>query len=130
MRRAAVLLLLVVAACSGPTAAQRARSTLATSLAAADKAADAFVKWDGAEQLAIIDREADPGGWVLETHRRNARKVDALFVTAYTAIAAGAAMVPLVESGRRTYFELLLQLEEAARALIDAQREFSTMRAP
>lgn len=130
MRRALVItsLLVIFAACGD--AASRADTTLATSLAATNAARDAFVSWDEEHQLDIVHRASTPEAAqeALRTYRNTRQKVIQAFTSAYTTIAAAAALIPLVDAGKASEVELLRLLADAAQATALAKQAIESIR--
>lgn len=83
-------LVILLAACCGPTAKQRA---LNTALAGMNAAMDGFLAWDEAHQQAIVDGQGDPEEKEqrIADYRAKREKVVQAFVLAYSALAAAAA---------------------------------------
>lgn len=118
VRRSSMILVLILAAGCG-NFTEKASSTLATTLAATNSARDEFIKWDKQHQLDLVDKaktrtEAEEG---LKAYRKKRQKIVQSFTIAYSAIAGAAAILPLVEDGKKPK-------EDLAKLLVDAVNAF------
>jgi hypothetical protein len=130
-RRAPVFIILValLAACGG-SVTQRAERSVSTALTATNAARDYFVAWDERHQLAIVDAsvtqiEAETR---LAEYRAKRDKVLEAFVTAYTAISAAAAALPLVEAGEMRDGDLMQLLADALVAVTELKSAVDAIR--
>lgn len=119
MKRAAfVVVLLVACACGGKTVS-RATETLRLAHGATNAAQAAFVEWDSAHQESLVGRAktAEDARAAVDAYRRKRAHVMRSFAVAYSAIAAAATLIPLVDSGKRSVGELVSLVVIAADAV-------------
>ena len=114
------LVALLVIGCGGGSFVDKADKTLATSLAATNAARDEFLRWDALHQLELVDAattevEAEAA---LATYRKKRAPVVKAFAVAYSAIAAAAAIVPLVQEGTKPKRDLVELLSDAVTAAL------------
>lgn len=114
------LVALLIVGCGGGSFVDKADKTLATSLAATNGARDEFLRWDALHQLELVDAattevEAEAA---LATYRKKRAPVVKAFTIAYSAIAAAAAILPLVEKGTKPERDLVKLLSDAVMAAL------------
>ena len=127
-----VLVAALLLQCGG-SARSRANETLHTALGATNAARDLFVQWDRQHQLDLVERASsrEEGEAQLASYRKDRQAVVSNFAVAYSAIAAAATLVPLVDAGQRPFSELSVLVAEAVRAAIVVKTTIdSAMRGP
>jgi hypothetical protein len=113
-----------LAACSGGRVTASATETLKLAHGATNSARQAFIEWDGLHQADLVARatSAAEATAALAAYRAKRTKVVGSFAIAYSAIAAAAAVLPLVSAGKRSQASLValvLAAADAARILAE-----------
>lgn len=126
-----IFALLFAAACGG-SFTDKAQKTLATSLEATNAARDSFLAWDKDHQQAIVEKAStrEAGEAQLAAYRQTRRAVVKAFTVAYTAIAAAAATIPLVDAGEKSEGALTALLFTATDSVAGVQKAIETVRSP
>jgi hypothetical protein len=131
MRRPAIpfILLILLSACGG-SITKHADKSLASSLAAARAAREAFVDYDRDHQMAIVDdaTSREEGEANLRAYRAQRAHVMRAFTAVYSSISAAAALVPLVERGEKKDADLRAALFEVMRAVIEMKNAIDQVR--
>jgi hypothetical protein len=125
---AAVLVLLVLTSCA--TDSKRIQSALRSAITATDAAQVAFVTFDERRQaeivsVAVTKEEAEVK---IAAYRGRRQPVLLAFTSAYSALAAAAALAPLVDAGKRDSAHLWQAIGEAASATLAAQAALAALR--
>jgi hypothetical protein len=125
----AVVLLTVAVAC-GSSITEGAKDTLSTALTATNAARDAFVRWDEAHQLGLVERATsrEEGEAQLRSYRRARERVLKAFTAAYAALAAASALLPLVQHGERKETALVVLVVDAVEAAKEVKAAIAAVR--
>lgn len=129
-QRIAIALLLAVTVSCGGSFAEKASDSVSVALTTTNAARNTFVAWDESHQQQIVadaDTEAEARER-LAAYRAEREVVLEAFTAAYSAIAAAAAAVPLVDEGKRDEGAVLQLISEAANAAMSAKRLFDQLR--
>jgi len=126
----ALALLLALAVGCGGSFSEKASKSVSVALTTTNAARNTFVAWDESHQQQIV-AEADTEAEARErlaAYRAEREVVLEAFTAAYSAIAAAAAAVPLVDEGKRDEGAVLQLISEAANAAMSAKRLFDELR--
>jgi hypothetical protein len=132
--RARILPIFLALACAcGGSITGRTEKSLRASLDAISAARDSFTTWDAQHQKALVANASsrEEAEAALASYRTQRQKLIAAFTGAYSALAGGAALLPLVDAGKRSKSELVLALAEAVAAVQGVRDAIKTFqRAP
>ena len=105
--------------CAAGPAAARAERGLGVALAATNAARAEFLAWDQGKQAAIVAAAPsfEAGAAELARHRARREPIARAFVVAYSALAAGAALIPIVRDRPSEIPQLVTHILAAERAL-------------
>lgn len=119
----------VLSGCGG-SITEQARDTLATALTATDAARDGFIEWDAAHQQGLVERATsrEDAEAKLRNYRRSRERVLKAFTVSYAAIAAAAAMLPLVQRGEKRETDLVGLVVDAVEAATEVKAAIAAVR--
>ncbi len=113
----------VLSACGGGSIIKQADKSLSVALSATNAARDNFVAYDKNHQLTIVDNATtrEEGEAAQKAYRGERDAVLRAFTAAYSAIAAAAAIIPLIEKGDKKERDLRALLADALKAAISVK---------
>lgn len=119
--RSVPLLLILVSACQAGFLGRTERA-IGTAMTATNLARDEFLRWDALHQTGLLERVGNrkAAELALDGYRKAREPVLLAFGTAYAALAAALAALPLVDAGVMTPVELVERLQTVALSVDNA----------